>query len=349
MKIPKVKQLPSGNWHCYLRIGGQQISVTEATKERCEAKAMAYKAGLLEIKKHPENIQLRDAAMRFINERRYRLSPTTVEGYEKIVHTAFPDLMGKKLGDITQRAAQRAVDAECGRLSNRGKCYSPKTIKNSWGFVSSVLAANDIDITVTLPEIKQKPVQLPAPEEIFAAVKGSQVELPVLLAMWLSFSLSEIRGLTKSKSISSGQISVVETVVDVHGRPVRKEGGKEERRSRTLAIPKYIGELIDKVDGDVIVPLTKNQITRGFWRRLDDAGLPHIPFHALRHINASVMADLNVPEPIANDRGGWKSDYVRKRVYTHAFSSSRRAADAIIDDYFDKIVYENAHKTRKSQ
>lgn len=348
MRVPKAKQLPSGNWFIYLRIGGEKIGITEPTEELCVAKAMAYKSGLIELKRHPENKTLCEACNQYIERNRARLSPTTIAGYEKIVNTAFPDLMTRKLKDITPKMVQRAVDIECGRFSNRGKPYSPKSVKNNYGLISTVLRENDISVSVRLPEIKQKPVLILTPQEIYGAVKGSKVELPVLLAMWLSFSLSEIRGLTKSKSIHNGQISIIDTVVDVHGKPVRKTGGKEYKRTRTLDLPPYLANMIDRVDGDIIVPLSANQITRGFYRRLEDANLPHISFHTLRHINASVMADLGIPEVVANDRGGWKTDYVRKRVYTHAFSDSRKRADNAIDSLFESIIAnENVNEMQK--
>ena len=68
-------------------------------------------------------------------------------------------------------------------------------------------------------------------------------------------------------------------------------------------------------------------------------------FHALRHINASVMADLSIPTPVAQERGGWKTDSTMKKVYTHTFTDSRIDADNKLDNYFEKIVEknENAH------
>ena len=48
--------------------------------------------------------------------------------------------------------------------------------------------------------------------------KRQELELPVLLAAWLSFSMSEIRGLTKSKSISGDHIRIAEVVVVVGGK-----------------------------------------------------------------------------------------------------------------------------------
>lgn len=43
IKVPEPKQLPSGSWRIYL--AAEKQSVTEATKDRCIAKAKALRAG----------------------------------------------------------------------------------------------------------------------------------------------------------------------------------------------------------------------------------------------------------------------------------------------------------------
>ena len=61
-------------------------------------------------------------------------------------------------------------------------------------------------------------------------------------------------------------------------------------------------------------------------------------FHDLRHVNASVMALLRIPDKYAMERGGWKTDEVMKKVYTHTFSKEREIVDEVIDDYFQKML-----------
>lgn len=338
MKLPKITKLPSGSYHAVVMLNGERISITDDTPELVAAKAMSLKAGLIETKKHPDKILLKDACLKYIENARGRLSPSTIDGYERIVSNGFPDLMGKRICDIDQQTLQNAIDGECKRFNQRGGRYTPKTVQNRYCFVATVLKAYNREYRVYLPEVKDKPVFILSPEDVFKAVKGSPVELPVLLAMWLSFTMSEIRGLTKSKSLHNGQISVVETVVRLNGADVRKTGGKEQRRTRTLDVPPYIQNLIDKVDGDVIVSQTPASITNRFYRLLDRHGLPHISFHQLRHINASVMALLQIQPEIADQRGGWKTSYTRQRVYTHVFTEERKAADRKIDDYFTNIT-----------
>lgn len=349
MKIPKIRQLPSGAWFCQLRLDGQSISITDDDPDVVTAKAYAYKAGVLKARKKPENITLKEACNRYIDSKRNRLSPSTIQGYEKIKNNMFPSLMRMRLEDITTKKIDAAIEVECGRISPKtGKKYSTKSIRNSYMFIVSVLGKYAPDVNtknVSLPEKKQKPVVIIEPKEIYKIIKDTSIELPCLLAMWLSLSMSEIRGLTKSKSIHGNSLSVIETVIDVDGKPLRKEGGKEEKRSRTLGIPPYLKGLIDAVDGDVIVPQTAAAITNKFYRLLKKNNLPHINFHKLRHISASVMAMLGIPEKEALERGGWKTDNIYKQVYTHTFTASRIAADKKIDEYFENIIAnENANE-----
>lgn len=119
---------------------------------------------------------------------------------------------------------------------------------------------------------------------------------------------------------------------------MRKEGGKEEQRSRVLDLPPYLARLIDQVEGDVIVPLTPRQISGRFSRLLKAKGLPHMTFHQLRHLNASTMAMLGIQKEIAQERGGWKTPYTMDQVYTHTFDAPRREADAKIDAYFSAQI-----------
>ena len=69
-------------------------------------------------------------------------------------------------------------------------------------------------------------------------------------------------------------------------------------------------------------------------------------FHDLRHMNASVMLALNVPDKYAMERGGWSTNHVMKSVYQHTFSAERKAVDDRIDDYFTGI-YDTIYDTNQ--
>ena len=348
MKLPAIRQLPSGSWFCRLRIDGRDTCITEPTRELCQAKAMAYKTGILQLRANPRRILLRDACEQYIRDREGVRSETTLEGYRWIIRNLFPSQMSRQIGDITEKSLSRAVQLERQRTTRLGKPVSPKSIKNAVAFVTSVLRDNGIELgPVTAPEVKRRIVQLPPPEAVISAIQGTDIELPCLLAAWLTLSMSEIRGLTKSKSLRGDQLYVCETLVRVRGQDIRHEGGKEEQRTRVLALPPYLRGLIDQVEGDIIVPMTPSHINDRLNLIIRDAGLPHITFHQLRHLSASTMAMLGVQKEIAQERGGWKTPHTMDAVYTHTFPEPRRQADEKIDAYFNSLIGNKKATKRK--
>jgi integrase len=166
--------------------------------------------------------------------------------------------------------------------------------------------------------------------------------------MWLSFSMSEVRGLTKSKSISGDYLTIREVIVDVDGKPYKKDMAKNPTRNRKHRIPPYIKSLIDKVDGDALVPMSGRALYHRWIRCQDRYGMEHITFHDLRHLNASVMALLRIPDKYAQERGGWKSDKVMKGIYMQTFSEERERVDDIIDGYFLELCNTKCNTTAKN-
>lgn len=272
-------------------------------------------------------------------------SLTTIQDYRCIQRNGFQDLMQICIKDMDKELLQESVNMESKRPCNRkkGATLSPKRLQNEWSLIASVIrkytsSLDDVLRNIELPEVPDRVPDLIPAEALLPAIKGNELELPVLLAAWLSFSMSEIRGLTKSKSISGDHIRIAEVVVVVGGKDHRKEIAKNKYRNRTHRIPPYIKSLIDKVPGDRLVTLTEAQIYHKWIKFQDEHRFKHMTFHDLRHLNASVMAALRIPDKYAQERGGWKSDKIMKKVYTQTFSEIRTAVDDKIDGYFDNIA-----------
>lgn len=345
IRVPQPRILPSGKAFIQLRIGGQSISITEDTPALCKAKAQAIKAGFIDKKNSPSDITLREACNKYIDSKRGRLTPSTIDSYERTVKNCFQGIMDLKIRGITDNVLDRAVENECTRQGRHTKQISPKTVVNAYNFIIPILRQYNPDLgkNVSLPELRRKiPIIVPA-DKILPLIIGTDIELPCLLAMWLSLSMSEILGLTKSKSIAFGKLTIIETVTYIKGKPVRREGGKEETRTRVLDIPPYIQGLIDKVETDVLVTLSSHALSTRFTRLLKRNGLPAMSFHKLRHLSASIPASLGVPDVDIQERGGWKTDYTMKKVYTHSFTESRKKSDEIINNYFDEKI-QNANR-----
>ena len=206
-------------------------------------------------------------------------SLTTIQDYRCIQRNGFQDLMQICVKDMDKELLQESV---------KGVTLSPKRLQNEWSLIASVIrkytsSLDDVLRNIELPEVPDRVPDLIPAEALLPAIKGHELELPVLLAAWLSFSMSEIRGLTKSKSISGDQIRIAEVVVVVGGKDQRKEIAKNKYRNRTHRIPPYIKSLIDKVPGDRLVTLTEAQIYHRWIKFQDEHRFKHMTFHDLRH------------------------------------------------------------------
>ena len=349
--MAKAKKTKSGKWtvrvYAYTDPQGVQHykRITADTKAQCEYLAAQYKVS--DRKKAPKTKRTDGDAVDQYIELCKVLSPATVAGYQKIRRTAFRPLMDVKVEDLDEKLLQEAINTEAMRMGRRGR-ISAKTVSNEWGLISSALwHISRVKWDVRLPKRARRFKEYPEPQQIMDIVRGTEIELPCMLALWLSFSMSEIRGL-RWTDIRDGVITINRVMVDVDGRPVVKDTAKAEMRKRRHRIPQYIQELLAKADHKTtyIVPLNQRQINGRLQRLCRQHGI-EITFHDLRHLNASVMLQLNIPEKYAMERGGWKTPNVMKSVYQHTFTEERIAVDDKVDSYFENMTRKHDSRPTK--
>lgn len=382
--MPTAKRLKSGSWNCLVyshsviqtdkngniiynkdgkpkkkRIYKSFTSDDKTKRGKAEAEALANDfilnhKGNNRKRQLDCNITLLEAIEKYIDQRKESLSPASIRDYNIIKRNGFQDIMFLKLKDFDEDVLQEAVNRESRRFSKvqtkNPRPISAKRLQNEYGLVRTVLKKyrKDIDFEeISLPKVPPRQPELIQPEIILNIIKGTDIELAVLLSMWLSFTQSEIRSLTKSKSIDGDYITIKEVVVDGVNGATRKSIGKNKYRNRRHKMPAYIKQLVDQVDGDILVPMNGNMIYRKWTRLLDQNNLPHITFHDLRHVNASVMALLRIPDRYAQERGGWKTDKIMKAVYQQTFSDEREAVDKKIDEYFENKMQDKCKTGNK--
>lgn len=176
IKVPEPKQLPSGSWRIYLR--AEQQSVTEPTKDRCIAKAKAIRAGFVEQQKKAKDqpLLLSEAIENYIT-RRTLLSPNTIRGYRIYQKNRFKSCQGVNI--------REPVDWQS-YINEEAALCAPKTLKNAWGFIKSVLEENGIAAPkVTLPKLPVSEHKWLTPEQIIVfckAIEGKSFEKEALFA-----------------------------------------------------------------------------------------------------------------------------------------------------------------------
>ena len=332
---PTARKLPSGSWACRIRVNGQDVSITRETKEEAIAEAMAVKHGIKAPDAPEVNLTLGEAIDRYIEMKKDILSPSTVAGYKRIRKNAFASLMGQKLSALSHERVQRAVNA---MASNS----SPKSVRNAYGLLSAAVGefTPDVSLHITLPQKVRTEIVLPSENDIkaiAAAVAGRWVELPVLLAMCLGLRMSEIRGLTHD-CLNGSVLHVKQALVD--------EGVKAPKTytsDRYLTVPAHISALISAIpqEQERLCPQSRRAIYYAFTSACEKAGIKHYRFHDLRHVNASVMLKLGVPDKYAMERMGHTTNNMLKTVYQHPMPAERAKVDADVNEYFASIWQQN--------
>ena len=328
----KAKELPSGNWRVQIMVDGKRVSVTAPTEDEAIYEAAALKTGRKEAKNVSPTIG--KCIDDYIASKKNILSPTTIDGYERCKKNNLAELCDIHISDITQLDIQKHVN-------KLALTKSPKTISNAHGLLVAVLNVYrpEFQVRTTLPKQQKKIKHLPDVRQVLKAIKGTEIELPCLLAMWCTLRMSEVRGIKKS-DITGNCLIIHSTIVTVKGQHIEKNTTKTVESTREIRLPKYILNLVDSLpqDQEYITILSGQAISKRLDRLLAKNGIDDLSFHGLRHMNASIMVALGIPDKYAMERGGWSSDHVMKSVYQHTFSKEREAVDDKIDDFFNSII-----------
>lgn len=333
------KQLPSGTWRIrvYDNELKKQVSFTSDTPGKAgkaEVELMAREYQLGRKRKQEQGRTVGEAIDEYIALKENVLSPTTISVYRKYRRNYFTELIEIPLSEVTPTMIQ----AYFNKLSLQ---HSPKTIRNAHGLLASVLNVYlpDLRLRTTLPKVQKKIKQLPTVEELLSVIIGSDIELPCLLALWCSLRMSELRAAKKS-DIRDGILTVRTTLLNVDGVHVEREATKTIESTRQIMLPQRIQDLIAALpkEQEYLTTVKDHALYMRFSRLLQRNGIEHISFHDLRHMNASVMLMLGVPDKYAMERGGWSTDHVLKSVYQHTFSAERQEVDRRIDNYFNSVL-----------
>lgn len=349
MKAPTPQLLPSGQYHCRIRINGQSHYITKSSPEEVITEAWALKTGIKKAPAKVESITLERAMENYCRDRDGILSPSTLRGYGIIRRNRFQELMKKPVAKLTFSMIQKAVNQEA-------KICSPKTVRNAYGLLTVVLGEYrpDLDLArINLPQKQEVDKKIYTPDELqryLAQVRGTNVELPVLLAAWLGMRRSEIIGLRwEDVDFENGEIRIREALVPDENNQFQVKGTKTVKSRRTIPCPQYILDLISRQErtGERIIQVAPHTIHSRMARAAKAAGVPSVGLHALRHQNASIMLALNIPDKYAMKRGGWSTNQTMKDIYQHVFKEGEQEAAVAIDQYFEGITQTEAPKKPK--
>lgn len=273
-----------------------------------------------------KNLTLRELEARhlqmFYSEMLRKVKPNTVIHYHAIIHSAL------KYAVKTDMLVQNVAD----------KVDRPK--KNSF-----------------------QPVFLSAEEmqEMFEALRGTKLELPVLVAAFYGFRRGEVLGLKwDAIDFERGTISVIRTVttitLDGKQTEIEQQSAKTKSSLRTLPLigsfreyflqVKEAQELNKQVcgncynheyDGFVFVDelgerMRANYLTSAFPKFLEDHGLRRMRFHDLRHSCASLLLANDVPLKHIQEWLGHSDIGTTANIYSHLDYKSKITSANVMDN-----------------
>ena len=275
------------------------------------------------------NLTLRELEARhlqmFYSEMLRKVKPNTVIHYHAIIHSAL------KYAVKTDMLIQNVAD----------KVDRPR--KNSF-----------------------QPVFLSAEEmqKMFEALRGTKLELPVLVAAFYGFRRGEVLGLKwDAIDFERGTISVIRTVttitLDGKQAEIEQQSAKTKSSLRTLPLigsfreyfmqVKEAQELNKQVcgncynyeyDGYVFVDelgerMNPNYLTQQFPAFIQRHGMKKMRFHDLRHSCASLLLANGVPLKQIQDWLGHSDFSTTANIYAHLdYSSKLSSAQAMVDGMF---------------
>ncbi len=330
----KAKKLPSGSYRVRLSVGKNPQtgkysykSFTADTAKEAERLAYEYMFQKDKIDSSPSNFTLEMAMEEFNESREYTLSPRTVKEYESYRKSAYNEIKEMNLRDINSKIVQLWINS-CS-VKN-----SPKTVKNKYAYLTSVLSfyRPDFKLNCTLPKKKQVEYHIVTNEEMSALLKateGTELGLAIRLATFIPARRSEICALT-SDDVNGNKITINKAIVkDKNGQWVIKSP-KSYAGYRTVEMPLDIVRDLKKSP----ITLSPNAIYKAFKQLLKTLDLPDMRFHDLRHYGATVLHEKGVPDKEIMYRGGWNTLSTLMNIYVHYTpDGAKNAAKAMSDIY----------------
>jgi integrase len=249
------------------------------------------------------------------------------------------------LGDLQLRKLTTIIIQ--GWVNILAKRIGHKTIVCAYGLLTAVLNtyAPKIEIgKITFPQKKKfKSVAL-SRHEIAILLDGIQdmdIEVPILLALWLGLRRSEILALEWSDiDFNKNTITISKALVPGERQMHLKEP-KTTESERTLALPLYIADKMKnlKHNGERIFEgMDPNRCTKKFPKVCEQLGLPHYRFHDLRHSMATVGVTLNIADKVVMARGGWSNYSTMKNIYQAVLQDDTVMANTMYDTYFNELL-----------
>ena len=304
------------------------------------------------------------------------LAPKTVQSYRnQLKYRILPALGAKPLTKLTPIDIINFVNdlkSKAKRFDGKKDPLSDKVIASCFNVLSSMLTDAEhwqvIDsnpcMKVERPKVQRKKMVLPEEEDIGNILKALQGEplkyrLMIMLAIATGLRRGELMGLQwPDINLDTGVISVNRSVQEFQKQFIVK-APKTVGSVRSLVISGSVLDLLKEykrqqdAERDKIYelwemkeawvftqwngkPMNPGTSCHWWFNFLKRHQLPHMPFHGLRHVSATILIAQGVPLKNVSARLGHTDIRTTANIYADALESVDRNAAEKMDQYLKK-------------
>lgn len=302
----------------------------------------------------------------------YNLEITTQEGYiQKIDKHIKPYLGNIYLEELKPLTLQNFYEEKLknGRLTRNGT-LSQRTVLAMHRIIRSALeqavkwqlVVRNVADAVEPPKAKKyeaKYLTDKQTEELIKVAKGSDIYIPIMIAIYTGARRGEILGLNWSNvNLEKGYIKIVDSLCAIQKGLIIKEP-KTKSGIRTIAISSELIKILKQhkitqmknkllfgnlyqdnnmvccyKDGHLYNP---KRFSTKFRELLEHNNFPIIRLHDLRHSHASLLVKLGVQPKEISQRLGHSNIGITMDLYSHLYEETDRE----VANMFDKLIKAN--------
>lgn len=326
------------------------------------------KAGILPITNHITIAEWINVWMR--EHMRPHLRQGTYDSYlNKVERHVIPAIGAIQLRQLQATHLQQLYNnlLEHGRVDGKGG-LSARTVRYVHAIIhhaleqavkEQLIPRNPAD-AVTLPNQKHqeiKPLTTGQAQQFLNAVKNDRLYPAFLLELGTGLRRGELLGLRwQDVDLETGVVSVRQSLVRTRNGLLFQEP-KTDRSKRNIPLPENVTRelrrwkarqneerlaigsayqdanlVFCKPDGE---PLDPGEFSKYFSRLLEEAGLPHVRFHDLRHTHATQLLQLGVHVKVVQERLGHSTVTMTLDTYSHVVPGLQEEAAARLNSLLE--------------
>jgi integrase len=290
-----------------------------------------------------------------------KLRQTTFVSYSQVIRSHIkPELGGIKLSQLTPGQINQLIKK---KLESG---LSPRMVEYIHGILKRALnRAVKWQYITTNPALLSEPPSpnSPAPEvwnplqvkTFLESLKGDRWTAIYYLACATGMRRGEILGLSMSSiNLEAGYLKVVQSLQMIQGEGLKIVEPKTQKSRRMIMLPAYAVEALKehlkrreelskhprwKESGLVFTtnigtPIEPRNLNRHFVTKMEEAKLPHIRFHDLRHTVASILLEKNIHPKLVSELLGHSNVNLTLNTYSHIINPLNR----LVADALDEVI-----------